>query len=510
MGLTQSILRGKHVYPDTLAMSFASRETTYGQLHDKVALCAGAFAELDPEVKGTVGILSMNSDYAIVSFYGACWAGKVPNYLNIRWSAHELHASIDDFAPSILTVDDAFLEMGLSLLQLCDSIEHLVYLGDSVDLPEGVLSLSDLMANVVPIENRCGSGDDMAFLNYTGGTTGKGKGVIHTHASHMAGMNMTIAEGLFPFGKSLVAMPFFHIGGLGLSNACLMSGSTMYILEAFDPLSVLRTVQDNKIENVLLVPTMMQMVLRHPAFAEYNWSSVKNMRYGASPIDESLLMELKEAFPAANFMQVYGQTEGVPATILHNNDHNQAAVDSGRIRSAGRAALGCDIEIRDAEGNSLPVGEIGEVALRGPHIMKGYLNMPEQTAKALQGGWLITGDAGYLSSEGYLHVVDRIKDMIITGGENVYSAEVEATMCLHSAVEQCAVVGLPDEKWGERVHADVILKPGMSATAEELTAHCRESLAGFKLPRSVTLVDEIPLTAVNKVDKVAIRARYTG
>ena len=135
---------------------------------------------------------------------------------------------------------------------------------------------------------------------------------------------------------------------------------------------------------------------------------------------------------------------------------------------------------------------------------------PEQTAEALQGGWLITGDAGYLSPEGYLHVVDRIKDMIITGGENVYSAEVEATMCLHSAVEQCAVVGLPDEKWGERVHADVILKPGMSATPEELTAHCRNSLTGFKLPRSVILVDEIPLSAVNKVDKVAIRARYAG
>jgi len=252
------------------------------------------------------------------------------------------------------------------------------------------------------------------------------------------------------------------------------------------------------------------MLLHHPQFGDYDISSLKYLRYGASPMDETLLLELREKFPGVDFMQVYGQTEGVPATILHDCDHSPQGVAAGRHRSAGTPCMGVEIEIRNPEGNPVPNGEIGEICLSAPYLMLGYLNLPEQTSEALQDDWLVTGDAGYFTDDGYLYVVDRIKDMIITGGENVYSVDVESAINQHEAVEQCAIVGLPDETWGEKVHADIVLKAGESLPEKELVDHCKGYLAGYKLPRSIAFVDAIPLTAVGKVDKVAIRNKYAG
>ncbi len=254
---------------------------------------------------------------------------------------------------------------------------------------------------------------------------------------------------------------------------------------------------------------MIQMLIHHPTFHDYDIISLNHVAYGASPIDQTLLMEARERLPGVAFVQVYGQTEGVPATLLFDLDHSEQGHSTGRTRSAGTPCYGVEIEIRGADGSALPRGEVGEICLRAPHVMQGYLNNPEQTAAALQGDWLVTGDAGYLSEDDYLYVVDRIKDMIISGGENVYCAEVESAICSHPAVEQCAVVGLPDEKWGELVHAEIVLKEGASASQGEIEAHCRDLIAGYKLPRSAGFVDTIPLTAVGKVDKVAIRERYS-
>ena len=255
-----------------------------------------------------------------------------------------------------------------------------------------------------------------------------------------------------------------------------------------------------------MVPTMWQLLLHHPNFENTDLSSLKYARYGGSPMDETVLLSLKEKLPWVEFMQTYGQTEGVPATFLHDFDHSQVSAAAGKTRSVGRTAYGVEVEIRNTEGMALPAGEIGEITLRGPHLMLGYLNNEEETRKALRDGWLYTGDAGYFSEEGYLFLVDRLKDMIISGGENVYSVEVESALNQHDAVAQCAVVGLPDKKWGERVHAEVVLHPGTDIKAEELMDFCREYLAGYKLPRSINFVELIPLTAVGKVDKVTIRA----
>ena len=305
-----------------------------------------------------------------------------------------------------------------------------------------------------------------------------------------------------------MTMPLFHISGIAISNAALMVGNTLYILPAYDPVKVLQTLQDNDIEQAFMVPTMWQMLLHHADFANYNLSALRYLRYGGSPIDETLLMELKTALPKVDCMQIYGQTEGLPVSMLHDCDHTAQAVESGRTRSAGTVCYGVELEIRDPEGNALPPGNIGEITFAGPMLMLGYLNMPEKTAETLIDGRLHTGDAGFLTEDGYLHVVDRIKDMIITGGENVYSAEVETVILQLPGVEQCALIGIADEKWGEKVHAEVILKPGDTLSEVDIIAHCKTYLAGYKIPKSVAFVDAIPLTAVGKVDKVAIREKF--
>jgi long-chain acyl-CoA synthetase len=508
MSTTRSIHRGKHMYGDRIALSFADRQTRYDELYDEIASCAGALVNLDSRAGSSVGVLSLNCDRAIIGFYGAMWAGKVPNYLNIRWSVFELGASIDDFAPSILLVDKMFLEMGLELKQRCSCVEHVILFEGQADSTAGVLSYADILAQASPISDQSVGEHEMAFLNYTGGTTGKGKGVIHSHASHIATLAMCTAENFFCRGRTLMTMPLFHISGIGISNAGLMAGNTLYILPAYDPLTVLQTLQSEAIEQAFMVPTMWQMLLHHPDFTSYDLSTLRYLRYGGSPIDETLMMELKAALPGVDFMQIYGQTEGLPISMLFDCDHTAQGVESGRTRSAGTVCYGVDLEIRDPEGNALPPGDIGEITFSGPMLMLGYLNMPEKTAETLVDGRLHTGDAGFLSPDGYLHVVDRIKDMIITGGENVYSAEVETVIMELTCVEQCALIGIADEKWGERVHAEVILKAGATLAEAELIAHCKTYLAGYKVPKSVAFVDAIPLTAVGKVDKVAIREKF--
>lgn len=508
MSLTQISHRAKDLHGDKRALVFGDRVTSFREFHQQVTLCASAFVGLAPGADVRVGILSLNSDRAIVSFHAAIWAGMVPNYLNIRWAAFELSQSIDDFAPSILVVDDTFLELGREMRKRCDSVESLVYIGEQDDTPEGVISFLDALAMAKPLEDRSGDPDSMAFLNYTGGTTGKSKGVIHSHNTHLAGLTACIAENFMRRGNNALVTPLFHISGIAVSNVALMLGNTLFIMPAFEPGKLLQLVQDARIEHILLVPTMIKMMLDHPTFEDFDISSLKYLVYGASPIDDELIRQARKRLPGVELMQIYGQTECVPATFLFDEDHCEAGFVSGRTRSAGHAALGVDIKIRNDEGICLSAGEVGEISMRAPYTMKGYLNMPDQTASTIRDGWLYTGDAGYLSDDNYLYVVDRVKDMIITGAENVYSAEVENALHQHAAVLNCAVVGLPHEKWGETVHAEVVLKPGQPANEQALIEHCREFIAGYKIPKSIAFVDAIPLTAVGKIDKVTIREKY--
>jgi acyl-CoA synthetase (AMP-forming)/AMP-acid ligase II len=261
------------------------------------------------------------------------------------------------------------------------------------------------------------------------------------------------------------------------------------------------------VTETLIIPIMIQLLVDHPQLADYDMSSLRGVMYGGSVISQAVLERAMKALPGASFTQAYGMTELAPiATVLTPADHNHPEL----LRSGGRAAPHTEVRIVDPEGREVPRGTVGEVAVRGPNVMLGYWGKPEETAAALREGWMHTGDGGYMDDAGYVFIVDRVKDMIVSGGENVYSAEVENAVAKHPAVAACAVIGVPDEEWGERVHAVVVLKPGQTTTAEELREHAKTMISGYKAPRTAEFVEALPLSGAGKVLKRELRAKYWG
>jgi acyl-CoA synthetase (AMP-forming)/AMP-acid ligase II len=299
----------------------------------------------------------------------------------------------------------------------------------------------------------------------------------------------------------------FHLAALASCLAQTIAGGTHVIVGAFDPEAVLRTIEERDVTHSLLVPTMIQMLLAHPGFADHDLSSLRRVVYGGSPITLGVLERAQELLPGVALSQAYGMTELAPvATLLGSADH----AAKRKLTSGGRPAPHVEIRIAGADDEPLAPGEVGEILVRGPNLMSGYWERPEETREALRGGWMHTGDGGYLDEDGYLFVVDRIKDMIVTGGENVYSAEVETALSLHPAVAACAIIGVPDDRWGERVHAVVVLTADADPTSDELRAHVRERIAGYKVPRTIDFADALPLSAAGKVLKRELREAYAA
>jgi long-chain acyl-CoA synthetase len=356
------------------------------------------------------------------------------------------------------------------------------------------------------IDDRCSSGDDLAVIFYTGGTTGKSKGVMLSHDNLL--MNFMMMQAVHPHATDAVylhAAPMFHLADAAKLFGLTTLGGTHVVLPGFTPAGVIEAIVEHDVSDMMLVPTMIDMLCRALDINPADTSCVQSLTYGAWPISETLLKTAMLAFPNARFCQAYGQTELSPcATILEHRDHL-----AGRLRSAGRMLPGIDLRIVDSELRTLADGEVGEVAVRGPNVMQGYWNQPKLTAQTIVDGWLSTGDAGYLDEEGYLYLVDRVKDMIVSGGENIYCSEVEHALLSHGAVLECAVFGIPSEQWGEAVHAVVVVRPEAAVTAEELLAHCAPLIANYKRPKSFELRREaLPLSAVGKVLKTELRKPY--
>jgi long-chain acyl-CoA synthetase len=312
-------------------------------------------------------------------------------------------------------------------------------------------------------------------------------------------------------GKWLHAAPMFHLADFGAIPALTLCGTTHCFICSFDPEATLRAIEQYRITNLLLVPTMINMVVNHPNFDDYDLSSLKRIMYGASPMPLPLLTRSIEKFRCA-FAQGYGMTEVSPVlTVLAPEDHCFENVERqfAPVKSAGKPVTGVEIRVVDNNDNDVPMGQVGEVIARGPNVMKGYWNRPEVNAEVLRGGWMHTGDLGALDEEGFLYIRDRKKDMIKTGSENVYSPEVESTLCAHPAVLEAAVIGVPDETWGENVRAVAVTRSGSAITEEELIAWCRGQLTHFKCPTSVVFTDSLPKGGTGKVQKNILRERFS-
>lgn len=509
MNVTHGLRRALQVNPNGLATVCSQRRRTWRELGERVARLAGGLRARGVADGDRVAVLSLNSDRYLELYLAVAWAGAVIVPLNIRWSAPENEDALRDCRAGILFIDKAFAPIGGQLAKAIPELK--LIFADDAEPPSGIESYEALVNASEPIADALRAGEDLAGIFYTGGTTGRSKGVMLSHRNLMANALNALGEGLFQASAVyLHAAPMFHLANGAAMFSLLLSGGSNVIIPAFAPEAVMAAIQSERVTDVLLVPTMIQMLVDHPSLASCDLSSLKKIAYGASPISEALLDRATRALPHVQFTQAYGMTELSPiATVLHWKEHIGDGRAKGRHRGAGRATLGCEVRIVDEQDRAVPFGTVGEIVVRGDIVMMGYWERPEETARAVIDGWMHTGDGGYMDQDGFIYIVDRVKDMIISGGENVYSVEVENALAQHPAVAQCAVIGIPSDQWGEQVHAVVVKRSGARVSSSELIEFTRTLIAGYKCPRSVEISESpLPLSGAGKVLKRELRKPF--
>jgi long-chain acyl-CoA synthetase len=503
MYLTQGLHRSLQRHPAKVALTHLGpagdivRSHRFDALVDAVARQAAALAGHGVRPGDRVALLAPNDDRLVIALFACWWMGAVACPLNVRWSAPELAHALADSEPALLLSDAALARQLPDLGSSSPSLPHL-------DLDD----FATRAARLAPLPDSRSGGDALAAILYTGGTTGRSKGVMLTHANFWSASITRAAElPNPPDSVSLLVAPLFHVAGLGRLIGQSIAGGAWVTLAAFRPDVVLGAIASLGISDIIVVPTMLQALLDDPTFRAERVQSLQRIAFGAAPMPPDLLDRALAAWPEAEFFQAYGLTETAGAVCINlpENHRSPEARAAGKLNSVGRAGLGAEIIIAGPDGQELPAGEVGEVWCRGPMVTAGYWRQAEATAAAFHAGWFRTGDAGRMAADGTLAIVDRLKDMIISGGENVYCAEVEAALRAHPAVAQAAVVGVHDARWGEVVHAFVVGRDGLLVDEAALRAWCREQLAGYKCPRSYSFVTALPLSAAGKVLKHRLR-----
>jgi long-chain acyl-CoA synthetase len=512
MSTTYGLHRALLLSRNKTAILFEDRSTTWTELGERVARLAGALQKLGIKRGDRVAVLMLNQDRYLELYFAVAWAGAVIVPLNIRWSALEIEDAMRDCRPVAIVTDAAFAKMSGEIAKKIAGLK-LIYADDAAieNLPAGTLNYEQMLEAAEPIADTEVADDDLAGIFYTGGTTGRSKGVMLSHRNLVGNARNMLAEGLAgPDSVYLHVAPMFHLANAAAMYLHFLAGGRHGAVRAFAPAAVAQAIEKFKVTHMLLVPTMIQMLVDHPGIEEHDLSSLRSVIYGASPMNEAVMERAMRKLPKVEFSQAYGMTELSPcATVLPWQDHLGEGRAKGRHRSGGRPTYMVDVRVVDADDQPVPSGVVGEIAARGETVMMGYWERPEETAKAVVDGWMHTGDGGYMDEDGYVYIVDRMKDMIISGGENVYSAEVENCVAQHPAVAQCAVIGIPSEQWGEAVHAVVMRKPGAAVTQDDIIGFCKERIAGYKCPRSVEIQDEmLPMSGAGKILKRELRTPY--
>lgn len=508
MQITQFVRQAKTLNPNGAATVYEGRSRSWTEFAERNARMAGALRGLGLAAGDFVAVLSMNSDRYVELFYAIPHAGGCFAPMNVRWSRAENAYALKDCGATVLFVGTDFVDQALELAGDFP-LKALVYMGEG-DTPEGMLSYEELIEGTEPAEDAGRAGDDLYAVFYTGGTTGDPKGVAFTHQAlaQASIAYLCMLPDIEDLSFAYVG-GFFHFSAASAALYITLCGGKHVVLPKFEPVPMMRAISEHRVTNAVMVPTMITMMLNHPDFDRYDLSSLRTLVYGGSPMPRELMAEAARKLPGWRFYQIYGMTEtGGFATMLRWRDHIFDGPKAHRIAACGQPAPGVEIRIVDPAGDDLPRGQLGEIAIKSDYLMREYLDKPEQTAAALRGGWMFSGDAGYMDEDGYLYVADRVKDMIVTGGENVFSIEVENAVSTHPAVSQCAVIGIPDPKWGETVHAVVVLRLGATASETELIGHCRTLIANYKCPRSVEIIAEMPMSAAGKITKGTLRDKY--
>ncbi|MBI2799590.1 MAG: long-chain-fatty-acid--CoA ligase [Gammaproteobacteria bacterium] len=492
--------------PDQTAQIFEDRSVSYAALDRHTSQIAQGLLGLGLSPQARVGFLGKNSDRYFELLLGAIKARLVVVGVNWRLVPPEISYVLNDAACAVLFVGAEYVGLVDELQAACPSLHTIIVMDGAQSNWPGFDAWRDAQSPRDP-ELTIPLDDDVLQL-YTSGTTGHPKGVQLTHANYLCTFAAAQAAGWSdcqPGEVALTCMPVFHVAGSNMGLVTLAQGGTSVIMKEVDPLRILEFIPRYRVNLLFLVPAAILFMLQHPAAATTDFSSVRRLSYGASPIAEALLLKAK-ALLQCEFIQLYGLTETTGAgAYLPDAAHDPAR---GKLRACGVPYPGINIQIMDEHGAALPSGAVGEIAIQSGVVMKGYWNKPEATAKAIVKQWFYTGDAGYFDTDGYLYIHDRVKDMIVSGGENIYPAEVENALFGHPAVADVAVIGVPDDKWGEAVKAVIVLKPETPATADELIDFARSRIAGYKLPKSVDFAAALPRNPSGKVLRRELREPF--
>ncbi len=514
MLLNRVLRRAVRYFPNNTATIFDGRRQTYRELGHRAQAFAACLSSLGIRRNDRVAIYLLNSSQFLETVYACFEIGAVVVPLNTRLAADELVFIINDAECKTFITDKLLQPMASGFKNRLEGIEHFIAIGGG----EGFSDYEALIAKHINEDFQSPTDDDqsdegLAGLFYTSGTTGLPKGVMLSHRNlWMNALHTLATRAPEPGLNFLHAAPMFHLATFPAVINITINGGIHTILQRFDLKAMMELIESAKVTSTVLVPTMVNFLINHPDFSKHDLSSLRRITYGAAPMPVELLKSAMKLLPNAEFGQGYGQTESSPLlTSLQHEDHITEGEErlTRRLASCGRPVVGVEVEILKDDGTFAAPGEVGEVIARGPNVMMGYWKRPEETAATLRDGWLHTGDMATTDEDGYIYLVDRKKDMIISGGENVYSSEVENVVYQHPAIHEAAVIGVPDHKWGEAVTAIVTVKSGAALSETELIEFCASRLADYKVPKRIEIREgELPKSGTGKIMKKELREPY--
>lgn len=506
MGLDKYIRRNAQRFPQKTAMQIGTVSMDWRTFDERVTRLANGFRDAGLSRGDHIAVLAGNCIEYFEIYFACARYGTVAVPLNFRLTAAEIQAVLGQSPPALLLYAAEYSDVVAQLRSLLPKIGRSVCLDGAV--PD--TQYSDLLSEDTTVNGDESPDEDTLAIFYTSGTTGLPKGAMVSHRNlEMNGYNQMIADGSSANDINLVATPIYHMGAVFMAITYIMQGSTQVILPAFSPASWLQTLEQSRATVSLLIPTMINAVLHDDAIASTDLSRLRLIFYGGGPMPPAVLQRAIEHL-GCGFTQGYGLTETLEATFLTRDDHvlDGTAEQTRRLASAGREAVGAEIKIVDDTGAELPCGEVGEIIVRSESVISGYFNNPAETRKAIRDGWFFTGDLGYLDDARYLFVVDRKKDMVVSGGVNIYTKEIEELLYQHEAIVEAAVFALPDEHWGEIVSAAVVVDSAASLDEARIQDYCRANLASYKVPKRVLFCLELPKNPSGKILKRELRESY--
>ena len=519
MILTETLTKALKLFPEKQAIVCGEKRWTYQEFCDRINRLSHCLKVFGIEKDDKVAILHPNCHYFLEAYYAIPLIGAISVPINHRLSPREIAFILQDSESKILIADSMFKNQVDAIREEIRGIEKILWTGEGKgseghgDLNyDKVLGQADFKTLLEPSIN----GEDIAQIYYTSGTTGRPKGVMLSHKNVTTHALGTIAEiHLTDQDVWIHVAPLFHLADAWATWAVTWVGGTHVLVREFDAKVVLETIQREKVTLTNLIPTMLNLMVNHPDVGKFDYRSLRVLLSGGAPIAPEVVRKIVETFKC-DYIQTYGMTETSPyltLSILKEHLKRLSNEDQLRFKSkTGREFIGVELKVINDRGEEVKKDEkeVGEIIVKGDIVTKGYWKLPEETKKSIKDGWLYTGDMAVIDEEGYVTIVDRKKDMILTGGENVYSTEVENVLYMHPAILECAVVGVPDQKWGEAVKGIVVLKPSQKATEQEIIQFCKERMTHYKAPKSIDFIEALPRTGSGKIHKKGLRDKYWG